>query len=69
MGDLKALSFDQIWTSAESEAVRQKVRQCRRNCWMTGTAVPAMRRKPWVPLWWVLNSKLRLARGKELLLG
>ncbi len=66
MGDLKSQSFDEIWHSAQAEAVRQQVNTCQQACWMTGTAVPAMRGNPWVPLAWVARNKLRLARGKPL---
>ncbi|MEW5803134.1 MAG: radical SAM protein [bacterium] len=67
MGDLKTQSFDEIWHSTQAERVRQKVKECRRNCWMTGTAVPAMRKNIWVPLLWMLKSKAHLALGKEVL--
>ncbi len=69
MGDLKTQSFEEIWHSPQAEKVREKVRGCQRNCWMTGTAVPAMRRTPWVPAWWILKNKLRLTLGRELDLG
>jgi len=65
MGNLKTASFDEIWHSAQAESVREQVRNCSRNCWMTGTAVPAMRKKIWVPVYWVLGNKLRLAFGKD----
>ncbi len=68
MGNLKEQSFAQIWHSANAEAVRQKVKQCQRNCWMVGTAVPAMRRSPWIPLGWIARNKLRLLQGQEICL-
>ena len=66
MGDLTSQSFEDIWNSPQAAAVRQLVRTCQRQCWMTGTAVPAMRRRPWVPLLWVLKNKARLLLGKEV---
>lgn len=69
MGDLKTADFDEIWNSDQAEAVRKRVGNCDRQCWMTGTAVPAMRRRVWVPLFWVIENKLRLALGKELRLS
>jgi Fe-coproporphyrin III synthase len=66
MGDLRTQSFDEIWRSQRAESVRRQVRECSRNCWMTGTAVPAMRRKAWIPAWWALKNKARLALGKGL---
>jgi len=67
LGDLKTQSFDEIWRSPQAEEVRRKVKECRRNCWMTGTAVPAMRKNIWMPLSWITKNKLRLAFGKELI--
>lgn len=66
MGDLKTQPFDEIWHSPQAEEVRQRVRACRRDCWMTGSAVPAMRRRFWVPAWWILQNKARLALGRDV---
>jgi MoaA/NifB/PqqE/SkfB family radical SAM enzyme len=68
MGDLKTQSFESIWHGERASSVRRQVAECKQNCWMTGTAVPAMRGQPWKPLSWVLRNKLRLAQGKPLLL-
>ncbi|TAK34044.1 MAG: radical SAM protein [Chloroflexota bacterium] len=67
MGDLKTRSFDEIWGSPQAESVRHKVRDCGQNCWMTGTAVPAMRKQVWVPVWWILKNKARIALGRDVL--
>ncbi|MBN2070843.1 MAG: radical SAM protein [Candidatus Krumholzibacteriota bacterium] len=64
MGDLKTQSFEEIWNSRQAEEVRKKVASCKRNCWMTGTAVPAMRRNPLKPILWVARNKLRVMQGK-----
>jgi len=66
MGNLKESGFDEIWNGRQTYKIREKVKNCNKNCWMTGTAVPAMRRKIWVPIYWVLNNKIRLAFGKDL---
>jgi len=68
MGNLTKSTFDEIWNSKQAESVRNKVANCSRACWMTGTAVPAMRRKPWPPIRWVLKNKMHLAMGKDLCL-
>ncbi len=65
MGDLRTQSFEEIWNGAKAAEIRSLVASCRRNCWMTGTAVPAMRRAPLKPALWVLKNKLRILRGKE----
>jgi MoaA/NifB/PqqE/SkfB family radical SAM enzyme len=65
MGDLNHQSFDEIWSSDQAEKVRRMVASCDRNCWMTGSAVPAMRNKIWLPIAWVIRNKLRLSMGKQ----
>jgi MoaA/NifB/PqqE/SkfB family radical SAM enzyme len=65
MGDLNLQDFDEIWDSEQAEKVRQQVRECDRNCWMTGSAVPAMRSKIWMPVAWVLKNKARLMLGSR----
>jgi len=68
MGDLNKDSFEDIWTSEQAEKVREQVKNCKQNCWMTGTDVPAMRRKPLEPIKWVLKNKIRIFQGKPLIL-
>jgi MoaA/NifB/PqqE/SkfB family radical SAM enzyme len=65
MGNLKEAEFDEIWNSQRADEVRKQVKNCKKNCWMTGTSVPAMRKKIWIPIYWVLGNKIRLAFGKE----
>ena len=69
MGNLHDASFDEIWNGARAQDVRAAVGQCERHCWMTGTAVPAMRRHLPTVAWWVLRNKARVALGKPLDLG
>jgi Fe-coproporphyrin III synthase len=66
MGDLKEKSFDEIWYSREAEETREKVAQCQRNCWMVGSARPAMRSHPWVPLLWILKNKIKLSLKQDI---
>lgn len=66
MGNLKENSFEEIWHSEKAEQVRKLAKNCTKNCWMTGTAVPAMKKHPWAPIFWVLQNKVRLALGKEV---
>ncbi len=66
MGDLTKQTFDEIWNSKEAETIRDQVRNCKQNCWMTGTAVPAMRRNPITPALWVLKQKMNLKQGKKI---
>jgi MoaA/NifB/PqqE/SkfB family radical SAM enzyme len=66
MGDLKTHSFEEIWSGRSAAEIRARVASCDRDCWMTGTAVPAMRRAPLKPALWVLKSKLKILRGKPI---
>jgi MoaA/NifB/PqqE/SkfB family radical SAM enzyme len=66
MGDLKTQTFDEIWRSERADRIRDQVRDCDRGCWMTGTAVPAMRRDFLKPALWVLKNKARLLFGLPL---
>ncbi|MHA1614932.1 MAG: radical SAM protein [Candidatus Thorarchaeota archaeon] len=64
MGDLNTQEFDEIWNSEQADQVRKQVVSCRKNCWMTGTAVPAMRKHPVDPVKWVISSKLKMLHGE-----
>lgn len=66
MGNLRDDSFDRLWAGAGAAAVRAQVAGCDRRCWMTGTAVPAMRRHLPSVAWWVARNKVRLALGGTL---
>lgn len=66
MGDLTTQTFEEIWHSPQAEMARQRVAACTQNCWMMGTAVPALRRSLVSVTSWVLRNKIRLWRGMEL---
>lgn len=59
MGNLHTSSFDEIWNSPQAKAVKDKVRTCPKNCWMIGTAGPAIKKNPLSPTLWVIFHKLR----------
>ena len=59
MGNLNTQSWDELWNSPQAEVVRNKVRHCDRNCWMIGSASPAMHKYIWVPSIWVLTHKAK----------
>lgn len=59
MGNLNEQTWDEIWNSEKAEAVRNKVRNCKKNCWMIGSVAPAMKQKIWVPASWVIEHKLK----------
>ena len=63
MGNLHEASFDEIWNGPQAEHVRDLVKTCESACWMTGTAVPAMKRQLPKVAWWVLRNRARARRG------
>lgn len=60
MGSLHEQSFERIWHGPRAEAVRRQVAKCPKQCWMIGSAAPAMKKKISVPLKWVLRNKLKV---------
>lgn len=65
MGNLHKQSFDEIWNGEQARAVREKVRNCPKNCWMIGTAAPVMKKYIKSPTLWVLRNKLRVMTGRD----
>ncbi len=66
MGNLNGQAWDELWHSQQADSVRAKVRQCGRNCWMIGSASPAMHKYIWKPAWWVFRHKfLRFWKRKK----
>ena len=58
MGNLHTQTWDEIWNSEQAKKVRDSVKTCSKNCWMIGSAAPAIRHHPVKPLLWVLKKKL-----------
>ena len=57
MGNLNNQSWSEIWNSKEADIVRNKIKQCNRNCWMIGSVSPAMHKYIWKPALWVIKHK------------
>ena len=57
MGNLKDGTFAEIWEGERGRRVRAAARECDRNCWMIGTASPAIKKYPLRPILWVLKNK------------
>lgn len=66
MGNIKKSSFEEIWNSKESIAVRTNVSNCTKGCWMVGSASPAMKKRIAVPAIWIAKNKLRLLSGQDI---
>ncbi len=61
MGNLKEQSFDQIWGGNRAQEIRKEVLHCNKQCWMIGSAAPAMKKRIIVPVKWIIRNKLRLS--------
>ena len=57
MGNLKEQEWEELWNSEQARQVRRITKECGRNCWMIGSASPAMHRYIWIPAWWVIKHK------------
>jgi len=64
MGNLNEHSFEEIWNGDKAQKIREKVRNCPKNCWMIGTASPAIKRHFIKPVLWVAKNKLKITVGK-----
>lgn len=60
MGNLHEQDFDSIWKSEKAQAVRECVKNCDKQCWMIGSAAPAMKKRIILPLSWVLKNKIKV---------
>lgn len=58
MGNLHQQSFEEIFYSKQAENVRNFVRRCPKNCWMIGTAGPAMKKNILKPSRWIIKQKM-----------
>jgi MoaA/NifB/PqqE/SkfB family radical SAM enzyme len=66
MGNIKQVSFEEIWNGSKAKQVREIVSECGENCWMVGTSRPAIKKNLWKPTLWILKNKLRLLLGKDI---
>lgn len=57
MGNLRTESWSQIWEGRTAKSVREAVKNCDKNCWMIGSAAPAIIHHPVKPVLWVLKNK------------
>lgn len=64
MGNLHKQDFETIWKSDQAIKVREMVKKCDKQCWMIGSAAPAMKKHISVPLKWVAVNKLKVLTNK-----
>jgi Fe-coproporphyrin III synthase len=59
LGNIKKQSFDDIWNSKKAQEVRDKVKHCNKQCWMVGSAAPAIKKSKMTAIRWIMKNKLR----------
>jgi MoaA/NifB/PqqE/SkfB family radical SAM enzyme len=57
MGSLKTQKFDEIWNSERAKKVRENVAKCPKQCWMVGSASPAIKKRKAVAIKWIMKNK------------
>lgn len=65
MGNIRENSFDEIWNSEQANKVRDIVKVCQKQCWMVGSAAPAIKKYPYKPALWILKNKIRIMFNKK----
>ena len=66
IGNIKEDSFESIMASEKAKDAAKKVAECKRNCAFIVPERHDMVRKPWKPIFWILNNKIRILQGKDL---
>jgi MoaA/NifB/PqqE/SkfB family radical SAM enzyme len=64
MGNLNEQTFEDLWNSPRADEVRRQVKMCARECWMIGSASPAIKKRILIPAKWVIKNKLKMVRNK-----
>lgn len=59
MGNLNQQTFAEIWNGERARRIRAAIRDCPKNCWMIGTASPAMKKNLLPPAVWVVKNKFK----------
>jgi MoaA/NifB/PqqE/SkfB family radical SAM enzyme len=57
MGNIKEADFETIWNSEQAQKVREKARNCGRECWMIGSVSPEIKKNKWKIALWILKNK------------
>jgi len=65
MGNLNEQSFEEIWEGEKAHKIRERILNCPKNCWMIGTASPAIKKNMITPTLWVIKNKVKNMLGKR----
>lgn len=58
MGNLREMSFDEIWNGPKAQIIRERTKSCPKNCWMIGSVSQQMKKYMWKPAFWIAQHKL-----------
>ena len=57
LGNLHEQEFEDIWHGEKAQKIRERVKNCNKNCWMVGSARPAMRTHILQAFCWIVKNK------------
>ncbi len=57
-GNITRQSWDEIWSGSQAGMVRDRCRNCTKNCWMIGNASEPIKRNKWGALRWIINQRI-----------
>ena len=66
MGNLNEQTWEELWSSSEANNVRCRVRNCDRNCWMIGSASPAIKKHILKTGFWALRHKFKPGKKYDM---
>ena len=66
IGNLKDNTFEEIMDSQKAKDIMLSISQCERNCAFIVTERHDMVRRPWIPIKWVIDNKLRIIRDQNI---
>jgi MoaA/NifB/PqqE/SkfB family radical SAM enzyme len=57
MGNIKDGPWEQVWNSPKANEARAKAHNCGKDCWMIGSASPAIKKDKWNVIKWIIKNK------------
>ena len=66
IGNIKEQSFEEIMGSEKAKNTMEQVKSCTRECSFIVTERHDMKRRPWIPIIWILKNKIRIAKKQPI---
>ena len=67
LGNIRENNFEIIWNGTKAQNARVFNKSCPYPCWMICTVLPYLKKRPFIPLWWILVNKFKVTFGKEVI--